>query len=118
MKYKGITRSAALTTLAVLSAGCTGIPYKMAAVEPDLTKYEILGPASGKGRGFMILNLIPVGQNSKIEKAVETAIQSKGGDELIDISVQESWFWAYVLNSYAVEVQGTVLKKKTEAGSK
>ena len=41
-----------------------------------------------------------------------TAIQSQGGDEMIDISIQETWFWAYVLNSYAVNIEGTVIKKK------
>ena len=103
---------AGLLGLVASTLGCTGIPYKMATVEPDLSKYEVLGPASARGRGFMILNIIPVGQNNKIEHAVEKAIQSKGGDEMIDISVQESWFWAYVLNSYAVDVEGTILKKK------
>jgi hypothetical protein len=72
----------------------------------------VLGPATAQGRGFMIMNVIPVNQNNKIERAVERAIQSKGGDELIDITVQETWFWAYVLNSYAVKVDGTVIKKK------
>ena len=112
MKPKGIAKSAGLIAFVTLAAGCTGIPYKMATVEPDLTKYEVLGRASARGRGFMILNLIPVSQNNKIEHAVESAIQSKGGDEMIDISIQESWFWAYVLNSYAVDVEGTVIKKK------
>lgn len=112
MKSRRIGSTAGLIALVALASGCTGIPYKLATVEPDLAKYEVLGPATARGRGFMILNLIPVNQNNKIERAVEKAIQSKGGDELIDISVQESWFWAYVLNSYAVDVQGTVIKKK------
>jgi hypothetical protein len=95
-----------------LASGCTGIPYKLASVEPDPATYEVLGQATARGRGYMVLNVIPVNQNNKIERAIEAAIQSKGGDELIDISVTESWFWAYVLNSYAVDVEGTVIKKK------
>jgi hypothetical protein len=117
VQFRAISKFSAAIVFAIASAGCTGIPYKMATVEPDHSKYEVLGPASGKARGFMILNLIPIGQNSKIEKAIEKAIQSKGGDELIDISIQESWFWAYVLNSYAVEVEGIVLKKKVQPAS-
>ena len=112
MKSLEIGRYGCMIALAALACGCTGIPYKMATVEPDPAKYEVLGQASAKGRGFMVLNVIPVNQNNKIERAIEAAIQSQGGDELIDISVQESWFWAYVLNSYAVEVKGTVIKKK------
>jgi len=112
MKAGLIGRCAGLVALLALASACTGIPYKMATIEPDLTKYEVLGPATAQGRGFMIMNVIPINQNNKIERAVEKAIQSKGGDELIDISVQETWFWAYVLNSYAVKVEGTVIKKK------
>ena len=112
MKSQGIGRNASLIALVALAWGCTGIPYKMATVEPDPAKYEVLGHASAQGRGFMVLNVIPVNQNNKIERAIEAAIQSKGGDELVDISVQESWFWAYVLNSYAVKVEGTVIKRK------
>lgn len=112
MESRRIGKCAGMAALVALASGCTGIPYKMATVEPDLTKYEVLGPATAQGRGFMIMNVIPVNQNNKIERAVEKAIQSKGGDELIDITVQETWFWAYVLNSYAVKVDGTVIKKK------
>ena len=112
MKSQTVGKLAGFIALVAASSGCTGIPYKMATVEPDLSKYEVMGPATGHGRGFMILNIIPVNQNNKIERAIESAIQSKGGDEMIDISVQESWFWAYVLNSYAVDVTGTVIKKK------
>jgi hypothetical protein len=112
LKSQAIAKLAGSIALVAASSGCTGIPYKMATVEPDLSKYEVLGPATGHGRGYMVLNVIPVNQNNKIERAVEKAIQSKGGDEMIDISVQESWFWAYVLNSYAVDVNGTVIKRK------
>jgi hypothetical protein len=112
LKSQAIAKLAGLIVLAAASSGCRGIAYKMATVEPDLTKYEVLGPATARGRGFMVLNIIPVNQNNKIERAVEAAIQSKGGDEMINISVQESWFWAYVMNSYAVDVTGTVIRKK------
>ncbi len=112
MRFQSIAKLAASVVLAAATSACTGVPYKMATIEPDLSQYEVLGPATARGRGYMILNVIPVNQNNKIERAVEKAIQSKGGDELIDISVQESWFWAYVLNSYAVDVTGTVIKKK------
>lgn len=112
MQSLEIGKYACMIVLVALASGCTGVPYKMANVQPDPATYEVLGRASAKGRGFMVLNVIPVNQNNKIERAVEAAIQSKGGDELIDVSVRESWFWAYVLNSYAVEVEGTVIKRK------
>jgi hypothetical protein len=100
-----------VVVLAAFVFGCTGVRYNMATVELDPDKYEVLGKATSTKTGLMVLNLIPIGQNDKIERAAEEAITSRGGDELINIQVIESWFWAYVLNGYKVSLQGTVVKK-------
>ena len=60
----------------------------------------------------MLLQLIPIGQNDKIERAMQLLMQEKGGDALTDVTIRESWFWAYVLNGYSVKVEAKVLKKK------
>jgi hypothetical protein len=92
--------------------GCVGTPYRFANVELDPERYEMLGYAEADTGGLMILNVIPVRQNDKLERAISAAIASKGGDELIDVSVQERWFWAYVLNGYRVHVKGMVVKRR------
>ncbi|MGH7288042.1 MAG: hypothetical protein ACREI8_08515 [Myxococcota bacterium] len=103
-----------LLWLAIASAlgGCTGVPYRIPGVEVDPTRYEVLGEAEGKTTGIMLFNVIPIQQNDKIARAVDQAIRSKGGDRLADVTVQESWFWAYVLNGYRVHVKGTVLRER------
>jgi len=93
-------------------AACSGQFYKFANVEVEPTKYENLGTGSVTATGLHLFGLFPIQLNNKIERAIERIIQNKGGDELINISVQERWFWAYVLNGYKVQVSGTVLKKK------
>jgi len=101
--------------LAVILAalgGCTGVPYRMAEVEVDPTRYEVLGEAEGKTTGIMLFQFIPIRQNDRIERAAGQAIRSKGGDQLVNITIQESWFWACVLNGYRVHVKGTVLKRR------
>ncbi len=91
--------------------GCTGLPYRMASVDVDSAEYEVLGEASADAGGVLILGVFPSRLNDKIERAVEAAIHSKGGDELINITVQERWWWGYVVTGYRVNVSGTVLKK-------
>ncbi len=70
--------------------GCVGMPYRFANVELDPERYEMLGYAEADTGGLMILNVIPSRQNNKIERAISSAIASKGGDELIDVTVQEA----------------------------
>jgi hypothetical protein len=101
--------------LMAVCIGCVGRPYQFASVELDPDRYEELGYAEIDAGGLMILNVIPARQNDKIERAIEAAIASKGGDELIDITVQERWFWAWVLNGYRVNIKGMVVKRRAEA---
>jgi len=101
-----------LAAIVAALSGCTGVPYRLAGAEVDATRYEVLGEAEGKATGIMLFNVIPIQQNDKIARAVDQAIQSKGGDRLVDVTIQESWFWAYVLNGYRVHVKGTVLRER------
>ena len=103
-----------LGTLIILTAitGCQGRAYTMANVQLDLKKYEIVGKGETDATGLHIIGLIPVQNTNKVSRAVERILEEHGGDELINISVQESWFWALVLNGFKVHVSGTVLKKK------
>lgn len=84
----------------------------MAQVSLDESKHQVLGEATGGRTGIMLFQFIPIGHNNKIRDAVRRAIDSKGGDDMIDIEVQESWWWAWIMNGYRVEVRGTVIKRK------
>jgi hypothetical protein len=93
-------------------AACVGNTYSIPTPAYDAAKYEVVGDASTTKTGIMLLQLIPIGQNDKIERAMQLLMQEKGGDALTDVTIRESWFWAYVLNGYSVKVEAKVLKKK------
>ncbi|MCP4004206.1 MAG: hypothetical protein GY725_08430 [bacterium] len=101
-----------LSLVASLAVGCSGTAYRMAAVDVDSSKYTNLGEGEMSATGLMILNIIPIQNTNKIQRAVDRILEEKDGDELVNISVKESWWWAYVMNGYKVDVTGTVLKKK------
>ncbi len=93
-------------------AGCAGVPVHMTSPAPDPSKYEVLGDGMGRSVGIMLFQFIPINQNQRFEKAYNAAIESKGGDKLLNPVISERWFWAYILNGYSTTVRGTVVKEK------
>jgi len=92
--------------------GCASTPLKISTLQNKTSDkdYQVLGPGEGGAVGIMLFNLIPIGQNSRFERAYEEAVKSKGGDRLIDPVITENWFWAVVLNGYITKISGTVVK--------
>ena len=92
--------------------GCASDPLKISTLQNKISDkdYQVLGPAEGGAAGIMLFNLIPIGQNSRFERAYEEAVKSKGGDRLIDPVITEQWFWGVVLNGYITRISGTVVK--------
>jgi len=99
-----------LSVLAVLATGCVSQPLKIET--RTKSSYEELGEGRGAATGIMLFNLIPIGQNDRFVRAYEAAVQSKGGDALVNPEISERWFWAYILNGYHTTVSGTVIKYK------
>ncbi len=60
----------------------------------------------------MLFGFIPIQQNNRVQRAVDYLPRQHGGDELVNITIRDRWFWAYVLNGYKTSVRGTVVKKK------
>ncbi len=106
INYKSV-----LILFLALSA-CSGNYYQIPTPEMNSKEYVDLGQASETATGVMLFNFIPIQQNNKLQRAIDSAIASKGGDSMTNIQVRERWYWAYVLNLYKTDVTGTVVKKK------
>ena len=90
-------------------SGCSSVPLVISTPAPD-QKYEVLGEGYGQATGIMLFNIIPIMQNQRFVRAYNAAVQSKGGDRLINLTIKEQWFWAYIMNGYITSVSGTVVK--------
>lgn len=102
----------------LLLAGCVSMPVNL-STPPNLQEgkdYTVLGEGEGSSVGIMLFNLIPINQNQRFQKAYDEAVQSKGGDRLINPTIEEQWFWAYLLNGYIFKVKGTVVKDVQKPG--
>ena len=111
---------AALSLTSALLAGCVSVPVNLGAPPNQVEgkNYTVVGEGEGSAVGIMLFNFIPINQNDRFQKAYDEAVQSKGGDRLINPVIEEKWFWAYLLNGYIFKVKGTVVKDvKPVAGS-
>jgi hypothetical protein len=94
----------------VCATGCHSQPLSFENVVGQ--NYEVLGEGEGRATGIMLFNVIPIGQNTRFVRAHQAAIESQGGDALINPVISERWFWGYVLNGYITTVKGTVVRKR------
>ena len=94
----------------VFAFGCASVPLEISNITNN--EYEVLGEGTGTAVGIMLFNIIPIGQNTRFTRAYQAAVDSKGGDVLVDPVITEKWFWGYILNGYKTTVKGKVIKFK------
>ena len=101
-----------LALVFIFTVGCASVPLRIPTPDSSVPNqnYQVLGEGEGSATGIMLFQLIPIGQNQRFEKAYDRAVKSKDGDRLINPVIEESWFWAWILNGYTTTVKGTVVK--------
>jgi hypothetical protein len=96
----------------LLAAGCTGTPLRVPTAELQANEV-VLGPAHGKATGIMLFQFIPIGQNDRFADAYSRALVSMpGATRLVDITIHENWFWAWILNGYSFHLEGTAVRSR------
>jgi hypothetical protein len=105
----------AISSTLILLSGCSSHNVTIAPELPK--KYEVLGKAEGKGSGSLGIlatayNFIPMGLNSRTERAYENALKSvPGATGLINVTYQEDWLWWLVGTSRNVTITGDAIKE-------
>ena len=98
--------------LVLTVTACSSIPLTIPSA-PVGPNEQRLGTGEGSSTGIMLFQFIPINQNSRFVNAYQQALAQSGGTRLVDITVEERWFWAWVLNGYIFHVKGTgVVEKK------
>ena len=108
MQHKTIW-GAALFALAC--SACTSTPLRI-ETPPVAANEEVIGPVEGKSGGFMLFQVFPIGQNGRFENAYANALEKSGATRLVDVTMQEKWFWALVGNGYVFKVSGTGVRPR------
>ena len=86
---------------------CISMPQRLSSIQPK-AEYEELGKGPCKACSFLLFGAIPIAWRNFPARAYLCAIQSRGGDNLINPVIQESWYYAVVGNVRCIEVSGIV----------
>ena len=98
--------------LAVTITACHSVPLTIPSA-PVGPNEQRLGTGEGSSTGIMLFQFIPIKQNGRFVDAYQQALAQSGGTRLVDVTIEERWFWAWVLNGYIFHVKGTgVIEKK------
>ena len=95
--------------------GCASTAYNVTPLPP--ANYQVLGKASGKACGSLgILSTayyaIPMGLNSRVEDAYQEAVKSvPGATSLINVQMQEDWYWWFIGTARCVTITGDAIKE-------
>lgn len=119
MKQLNVMRRYCLIVLAgLVMSGCASTTVNVAPTPP--ANYETIGSTTGSSTGSLGVlaagyYFIPMGLNSRIEKAYQDALaNAPGATGLIDVTYQEDWYWWFIGTARKVTVQGTAIKEISE----
>jgi hypothetical protein len=107
-------RTLLLLGAAAMLCGCVGEFTTIAPAPP--ASYAKLGHAHGEACGAILLldpeyNFIPVQLNGRTANAYRNAVDSvPGATGLVDVTINEHWFWWVVGSSRCTVVEGEAIK--------
>jgi hypothetical protein len=102
------TKAWLMLVTAVVMVSCTSSPTLVGPKPRD--GYEVLGRASGSGCGLALFGVIPLGVNSRTERAYQEALK-RGGTGLIETELQNQWWWVPFLGLvYCTAIRGTEVR--------
>jgi len=95
--------------------GCASTAYNVAPLPP--ASYQVLGKATGKACGSLGIlasayYVIPMGLNSRVEDAYQEALKTfPGATSLINVQMQEDWYWWLIGTARCVTITGDAIKE-------
>lgn len=103
-----------LATLVMLMAACSS--GNVMITKPPVENYQRLGKTEGNACGTMgfistAYNFIPILLNDRFERAYADALEKKpGATALVDVTLEEVWFWWVIGTTRCVTVAGEAIK--------
>ena len=108
----GLFSALVVCVLVSLMVGCAHTPGGISDSTTPINgrSYTVLGRTSASDSNILLLGLIPITPHNSTRQCVEEAIAKKGGDALIDVTVEGYAQWWILFIRFATKVEGTAIK--------
>ena len=106
--------AAVLLTASGLLGGCASGFTTVTPTPPQ--EFKRLGAATGSACGSLgvlatAYNFVPMGINSRVQRAYDDAVVNvPDATALIDVTVQEDWYWWFIGTARCVTITGEAVK--------
>jgi hypothetical protein len=115
MTRRGMTRRLLPMAMAATLAACQGVPVNMAGT--TVTDRAQFDPYAGQrisaeASGLQLLLFIPISVNDRQQRAFEQLRRAAGDRVLGDVTVTESWQWAFVGTVYTTRIDAIAYPRK------
>lgn len=97
---------------ALVLAGCAHVPGGIAdsSTPIDGRQYTRLGYAKGRDSRVLLFGFLPVSGSNSTRAALQDAIRSRGGDAMIEVTVENySMYWV-LFSKVTTYVEGEVIR--------
>lgn len=100
------------TFMVIVMTGCVMMPGGITASTTPIEgrKYSSLGRTVGKDSRVYLLGVLPVSGANTTRDAVDTAVRSRGGDAMINVTVESYSQWWILFSKYTTRVDGEVIR--------
>jgi hypothetical protein len=95
----------------LLLSGCTGTPVTLKSFSAKDIVPEKSRPISAEACGFQLLLFIPIGTNSRSERAFTELRKKADNDYIADLSIEEYWRYGFVGTLYCTKLEANAYPK-------
>ena len=102
----------AFALASLLAAGCVHAPGGIAAstVPVEGRRYQVLGRTAGTDSYILLFGFLPIFGSNSTREAVEDALERKGADALIGVTVDTYTHYWILFSRSVISVEGTAIK--------
>jgi hypothetical protein len=104
--------------LGVFAIGCSHVPGGISASSTPIEgrAYTSLGKAVGTDSHVMLFGIIPIKGSNSTRAALDAAVASRGGDAMINVTVESyAQFWV-VFTRRVITIEGDVIRFAQDEG--
>ena len=105
-------RAVAVSGLLLWLTGCMSLPGGVAPSNTPIEgrKYQVLGRTAATDSWIGLFGFIPIWGSNRISNAMDAAIRKKGGDALIEVTVDCYFQYWILFTRMATRVEGVAIR--------